>query len=226
MRSIEISEETFKRLRLAARSDETSELVIKRLLNSTGRQDKQPRKDKVNDAPSSKHLQSDSQQIPLQKLREYGKGLKQKESALPLNTPKEDERIQLFELNTLPHSVTHTKIFEATLNGRSVENARSGWTPLICEILKVMHDNGQFFETNHYPNINVRSGRKTDKGYKFIPEINSSVQNVDANAALRCISNLAHKHSISLDLLIGWRDKKGALYPAKFGRIIINHKGS
>ena len=34
MRSIEISEETFRRLRQAAQSDETSELVIRRLLDA------------------------------------------------------------------------------------------------------------------------------------------------------------------------------------------------
>ena len=40
MRNIEISEDTFKRLRMAARPDETSELVIKRLLDQNEENEK------------------------------------------------------------------------------------------------------------------------------------------------------------------------------------------
>jgi len=41
VRNIEISEDTFKRLRMAARPDETSELVIKRLLDQNETSGKQ-----------------------------------------------------------------------------------------------------------------------------------------------------------------------------------------
>ena len=88
-----------------------------------------------------------------------------------------------------------------------------------------MHRNGQFSPADSYPDLAIDSGYRTDKGYKYIPEIDCSVQGVDANNALRCITRLARKYSISITILFGWRNKKNALYPGEFGRIIFTPLG-
>ena len=95
------------------------------------------------------------------------------------------------------------------------------WASLICEMLKIIYRRGQFLGSRGDYGINICDGKKQHKGFVFVPAINCSVQNVDANSALRCIAGLAQTNSISVDLTFGWRDKKGALHPGEYGRILI-----
>ena len=184
MRSIEISEETFKRLRQAAKSDETSELVIKRLLDE-----------------------------------KYKNILNQQPKVL---TPASEDSIEIFKIGYLPQSVTFTKIFKVAINGGSVSKKALNWNALICELIKTLEIKHSIFEPERYLDINIAHGERNEKGYRFVPELNCSVQGVDANKALRFIMGLAQKHAISIDLLFRWRNNKGALYPSKFGRVLID----
>ena len=225
MRNIEISEDTFKRLRMAARPDETSELVIKRLLDQNETDGKQAPIKKMPTAGQGQNgSPSTSQSEFTDKLNDYEKRLSGNISS-SLSAPSKDDKIHSFKSGQIPHSVTHTKIFEATINSETVSPAALSWTPLICEILKEIHKSGQFTMTDPYPDLAICSGCKTDKGYKYIPEIDCSVQGVDANKALRCVTRLAQKYSISVTILFGWRDKKDALHPGEFGQIIFTPKG-
>ena len=218
MRNIEISEDTFKRLRMAARPDETSELVIKRLLDQDRK--RAPVKNILAGGKGQNASPSSSQSEFPDKLKDYERQLSGNISS-SLSAPSEDDKIHSFQSGQIPHSVTHTKIFEATINNEPVSASALSWTPLICEILKEMHKNSRFSPADSYPDLAIYSGCKTDKGYKYIPEIECSVQGVDANIALRCITRLARKHSISVTILFGWRDKKGALHRGEFGHIIF-----
>lgn len=225
MRNIEISEDTFKRLRMAARPDETSELVIKRLLNQNETVGKQAPTKKMSTGGQRQNASPSAGQSEFSdKLKDYERQLSGNTSS-SLSAPSKDDKIHSFESGQIPHSVTHTKIFEATINNRSVQKSALFWNSLICEILKKMHENGQFTPTDSYPDLAIYSGIKTDNGYKYIREIDCSIQAVDANIALRCITRLARKHSISVTILFGWRDKKDALHPREFGRIIFTPKG-
>jgi hypothetical protein len=225
VRNIEISEDTFKRLRMAARPDETSELVIKRLLDQNEENGKRvPTKKMLAGGKGQNAPPSSSQSEFPDKLKNYEKQLSGNIFS-SLSAPSEDDKIHLFQSGQIPHSVTHTKIFEATINNEPVSNSALSWTPLICEILKEMHKNGQFSPADSYPDLAIYSGCRTDKGYKYIPEIECSVQGVDANIALRCITGLARKYSISVTILFGWRDKKGALHRGEFGHIIFTPLG-
>ena len=225
MKHIEISEDTFKRLRMAARPDETSELVIKRLLDQNKTSGKQaPIKKMSTGGQGQNALPSASQSEFPDKLKDYERQLSGNISS-SLSAPSKDEKIHSFESGQIPHSVTHTKIFEATINNQTVSDSALSWTPLICEILKEMHRNGQFSPADSYPDLAIYSGYRTDKGYKYIPEIDCSVQGVDANNALRCITRLARKYSISVTILFGWRNKKDSLHPGEFGRIIFTPLG-
>ena len=218
MRSIEISEETFKRLRQAGKSDETSELVIKRLLDA---------EDKIkgtsNDGEALFNTRSENskklvQKMPARSLSDYKNRLHQQPAVL---TPTSEDRIEIFKIGYLPQSVTFTKIFEATINGGPVSKKALSWNLLICELIKTLEIKYSVFEPERYLDINIALGQRNEKGYKFVPELNCSVQGVDANTARRFITGLAQKHAISIDLLFGWRNKEGSLYPGKFGRVLI-----
>lgn len=209
MRSIEISEETFRRLRQVAKSDETSELVIRRLLDAEG---------------SGSDLDGEFKEKE-RILAEWERRLTKWEKRLvskggDLAPPAENVQIRSFSIGRLPQSVTHTKIFKAVLDDRPVPKSALGWTPLICEILKIMHHKGNFSPHKHYPDINIAKGSRSDSGYSYVPEIDCSVQGVDANKALRCIAGFAQDNFISVDVTFGWRDKKGALHPGEYGRIL------
>jgi len=207
LRSIEISEETFRRLRQAAQSDETSELVIRRLLDA---------------GISASELDGRLKEKE-KTLAEWETQLSQREMRLSgkLRTPSSDNDIRSYIADNPPHSVTHTKVFKATLDGRAVPHSALNWASLICEMLKIIYRRGQFLGSRGDYGINICDGKKQDKGFVFVPAINCSVQNVDANSALRCIAGLAQTNSISVDLTFGWRDKKGALHPGEYGRILI-----
>ena len=220
MRSIEISEETFKRLRQAAKSDETSELVIKRLLGEVYKTKGMSNDD---DALLNTHLENAKKLVqeepPAHSLIDYKNILNQQPKIL---TPTSEDSIEIFKIGYLPQSVAFTKILEAAINGEPVSKQALSWNALICELIKTLEIKHSIFEPERYLDINIAHGERNEKGYRFVPELNCSMQGVDANTALRFIMGLAQKHAISIDLLFGWRNKKGALYPSKFGRVLID----
>ena len=225
MRNIEISEDTLKQLRMAARPDETSELVIKRLLDQHETDGKQASTKKMSTGGQGQNASPSASQNEFpDKLKDYERQLSGNISS-SLSAPSKDEKIHSFESGQIPHEVTHTKIFETIINNRSVQKSALFWNSLIYEILKEIDQKGQFSPTDSYPDLAIYSGIKTDNGYKYIREIDCSVQGVDANNALRCITRLARKYSISVTILFGWRDKKDALHPGEFGRIIFTPLG-
>lgn len=62
-------------------------------------------------------------------------------------------------------------------------------------------------------------GEKVDDGYKFIQNRGISIQNQDSNGAWKAISYLAKQLGIRVEVEFVWRNKDGAAYPGKVGRL-------
>ena len=59
------------------------------------------------------------------------------------------------------------------------------------------------------------AGMKTDQGYRYLSDIDVSVQGLDAQDAWRCVANLARTLGISVEIYFFWRDNPGAYLPGQ-----------
>lgn len=69
--------------------------------------------------------------------------------------------------------------------------------------------------------VNIVKGKKTNEGYRDLPDIDISVQGQDANSACHGIVTAAQALRIELDLGFIWRHKEGAAFPGERARLHI-----
>ena len=74
-----------------------------------------------------------------------------------------------------------------------------------------------FEELRKVTHAQMRNGRHTEDGYRHLPEIDISIQGVDANHAWNHALRLARYLKVPLYARIEWRHKTGAAYPGESG---------
>ena len=67
--------------------------------------------------------------------------------------------------------------------------------------------------------VNMVNGKKTDSGFRYLSDINVSIQAVDANLAWRNAAHLAQKLGVPIRVEFEWRDKPKAAFPGKRGQL-------
>jgi len=73
-------------------------------------------------------------------------------------------------------------------------------------------------ELRNNTRANVLPGNLSGKvGYKFVPEINASIQGLDANKAWECALRLAKYAELPLSARFYWRDNPKAAFPGEKG---------
>ncbi len=121
--------------------------------------------------------------------------------------------------------LTHTKLLHAMIDGERI--AKPKWNQLLFESLrKAMDSVGSFEELPGICPVNMVKGRKDDEGYRYVQDIDISVQGLDANGACRAVIAAAQALGISLDIGFMWRLKENAAYPGKRGRIRLEGSGN
>jgi hypothetical protein len=78
---------------------------------------------------------------------------------------------------------------------------------------------GSYDAVRRASRANLRQGRYEEKGYKYLPEADLSIQGVDANLACEHSFRLARARNISLKVPFEWRDKEDAAHPGRSGII-------
>jgi hypothetical protein len=119
-----------------------------------------------------------------------------------------------------PPELTHTKILSAKLDG--VPLPKPNWNGLLFELARRAWDrlnNGE--EANRLIIVNFVHGKKEDEGYKFIPELELSVQGQDANNAWRGAYHIAKQLGIPLEVEFLWRNKESAAFPGETGHLSV-----
>lgn len=112
----------------------------------------------------------------------------------------------------------HTKVLDATIGGELVP--QPNWNLLLRRIVRVSKKRTKTFDDlNRLCPANMVQGRKQDKGYHYLPEVDVSVQAQPANAACLAIVTTAQKLGIALDIGFMWRNKEGATHPGDHARI-------
>ena len=125
-----------------------------------------------------------------------------------------------FELSALP-SLTHTKVLSAVIDGELI--AKPNWNSLMRELLRrAMKRVGGFENLQHMCPANMVKGRKEDEGYRYLSEVDISVQGQGANGACRAMVTVAQALGIPLDIGMMWRHDEAAAYPGERGRITVN----
>ena len=120
-----------------------------------------------------------------------------------------------------PGGVTHTKIREARLDGRTVVRPR--WNRLLDElILRALREGGDFDVVRRLARSKIVRGRKLDQGFVHYPDLDVSMQRRDADTACRGIAALARHLGAEIDIGFEWREKEGSRHPGDRGRLRID----
>ena len=132
-------------------------------------------------------------------------------------TPLNPER--LINPLQLPN-MKHTKVLEAKVAGMAVKKPR--WNTLLEMMVRSAMNRGITCDEicRLYP-ISMVAGQKTDEGYRYLYDIDISIQGQEANTACRAIAALAQNLDIALDIGFEWRDNPDAAYPSQRGRLKI-----
>ncbi len=118
----------------------------------------------------------------------------------------------------LPHEnhkdLAHTKI----LNGRFGQRSASNWNELLVKAhVEARERLGSFAAVRNASQSSIVEGKKDDSGFHFQPDINLSIQYVDANKAWEQILSLAKLLGTAVEVQFRWREKEGAKYPGEVG---------
>lgn len=117
-------------------------------------------------------------------------------------------------------NLTHTKILTASMDGKTISKAN--WNLLLDEVLRcAMKRLGSHEKVRQFCPINMVKGRKEDEGYGYLPDIDISVQGLDANGACRAIVTCVQGLGLGLDVTLMWRHKDSAAYPGERARLQI-----
>lgn len=131
----------------------------------------------------------------------------------PLNTERQIDPLQLPDL-------LHTKILEVEVAGAAVQNP--SWNTLLKMMIRSAIKRGRAFDeiARMCPHT-IINGRKQDKGYRYLPDIDVSVRYHAVNKACPAVVKIAQYLGIALDIGLLWRNKEDAAYPGERGRLRI-----
>lgn len=116
-------------------------------------------------------------------------------------------------------NLTHTKILSAQFNRVRLSKADLTWNALLHEAIRVA-----YAKTKKHEDLvaiipaNFVFGKKENDGYRYLPDINLSVQGQDANGAWRCAYQLSKEFGIPFEIVFMWRQKNEAAHPGVTGR--------
>ena len=114
--------------------------------------------------------------------------------------------------------VMFTKVLEAKINGEMIK--RPNWNRLLQTIVRLAKEHAENFDDlARLCPANMVSGQKLTEGYRYLSDINVSVQGQPANSACQLIVTTAQKLNIALDIGFMWRDKEEAAHPGERARI-------
>lgn len=117
-----------------------------------------------------------------------------------------------------PPNLRHAKMVAASIDGRAL--AKPTWNGLMEEAARIAKKRAQGSDDlRRLIIVPFVSGRKEDDGYKFLPDIDLSVQRQDSNSAWKAAFHVAKQLRLSIDASLVWRHKKDAAFPGEAARL-------
>jgi hypothetical protein len=121
-----------------------------------------------------------------------------------------------------PPDLTHTKVISATFAGMPLVGGEARWNSLLetaaraaCAAAADDEELRRLLLVNH------KRGRKEGEGYRYLADVDLSVQGQDANGAWRGVHHVARRTGIRVEVTFTWRDKPGAAHPGVIGRFEV-----
>jgi hypothetical protein len=119
-----------------------------------------------------------------------------------------------------PPRLRHTKVLAAAIGGREVSSP--SWNRLADEAVRHTQKKlGSFAALKKVTPANIIEGVKRDQGYRYLSDINLSIQGQDAEDAWRCVAQLAKSQGFSVEVHFLWRNNPDAAHPGQIGNLTI-----
>ena len=116
-----------------------------------------------------------------------------------------------------PGELRHTRVVTASFAGQKA----SGWNELVhVAHMQAISRLGSFEALRKATKSNIALGRQNGRGFRHVPEIDISIQNVDAEHAWAHALRLARQLNLEVQVDFEWLDKKEAHYPGAKGHLI------
>jgi hypothetical protein len=116
-----------------------------------------------------------------------------------------------------PPELSHTRFIAGEVNGLPVRN----WNRLLDEAHRAAIARGVSDKDVVATSLtHAVVGKETDRGFRYLSDINISVQGVDSGSAWKHAFHLAKKYQFALSARFAWRDKPGAAYPGQEGELV------
>lgn len=137
---------------------------------------------------------------------------RQKNIQPPVNQNQTMNEIKNFKPDTL-ESLKHTKVRQAKFGGYSITSPN--WNKIKIYAHEIAVRKLGFKKTIEITLSNVQEGEYTEDGYKYLKDINLSIQGQNSYDAWESTLKLARELSVTVEVEIEWRNKPDALYPGK-----------
>jgi len=130
-----------------------------------------------------------------------------------------DSDVLTFNPDT-PPDLRHADVRVARFAGRTA----FGWNRLVHEAhLEAMSKLGTIEAMRNATKSNFMVGRasseETKRGYRHVPGMNISIQNVDAAHAWSNVLRLARHLRVEVEVVFEWKQKPDSAYPGRKGRL-------
>jgi hypothetical protein len=134
-------------------------------------------------------------------------------------TDKNSDDVEIHVLGPdTPHDLRHTRVLRARIGAREIRKPR--WNKLVHDMHRLAMQKGHSLESLARLTLShIKEGEHTDKGFRYLPEENISVQGVSAREAWRNALHLARDLNVPIEVTFEWLPKEEAAYPGKKGRI-------
>jgi hypothetical protein len=130
----------------------------------------------------------------------------------------EIEKYQVLDPDA-PINLRHTRVIRAVIDGSEI--SQPNWNGIVDEAHMLAFQQGLSAEALIKLTLsNVVKGENNASGFHYLPEVNISVQGVDANLAWRNTLHLAKNLKVPIEIWFEWRDKEGAAHPGEKGKLV------
>jgi len=153
-------------------------------------------------------------------LDDYESRRRNNSTAVPTTQRPETDAGMLAFNPDAPPDLRHASV----LTARFASKTASGWNRLVHEAhIEAMSQLGSLDALRRVSKSNFITGRAssedTKKGYRHVPEIDISIQNVDAGHAWSNTLRLARHLRVEVKVDFEWMQKSDAAHPGKKGRL-------
>lgn len=130
--------------------------------------------------------------------------------------PKLEPNILCLDADS-PDDLRFTRVLRAHFGDEEISPPK--WTQLIAVAHRLAMEGLGFDTLNTITESNIVKGKLQDRGYRYLPEVEISLQGQSAFQSWQSALNLAKILSVSIEVLVEWHQKDEAAHPGEKGKL-------